>query len=389
MARTTGWAARVLLFGWLAAVHDAMPPSDAELDAPGAPGVVLARVRGLERSGTNLLQNLLNLCALTYSEGHCHDPEPFLQLFKQRYPRHTDDEADHGPRHRHHVHRLEPLEALVVGRGHPVREHKRARRLSGYQGSPCWKHFRVQADSLPAGMLGNDATAPLAGMVSNLSSLDALTDTRPPMTHVVVVKGPVAWVTSFCTWHLRCNVTDEIVLGALTREWNGYVSKWFEMQDQHPARVVLASYEQILIDGRIGLAPVVDALEAHGRTEGAACVAREGANLHATGTLDGRHEPHVMMSHHEHWNTRKKHYLQCEYLAALNRHQVEAITAAVDKRLVGRLGLRLAALPTPNARLPGACLLPRIAPDRHQARRRDTQKHRPLPSILARVEKET
>lgn len=292
--------------------------------------VVLDRVRGLERSGTNLLQTTLNQCRLTPSENSCHENGAFASFFRARH----NDEP--------------PADDLI---GSPLHEHRRnvnpprrqpGRLLQGShsQGFPCWKHFRVQQDTTSAGLLGPKLPAHLQGLVHNLTSLDDLTS-HPAhnKTYVVVVKSPVAWVESFCGWHLRCNVTDAATLRTLTAEWNGYVAKWFQLQDEQPSRVVLINYEHILINAHPALAPVIDSLAASDLPTSADCLDRVAVNLRDTGTFDGKHAPHIMMSHQEHWGSRRDYYLRCDYLKSLNAEQIRAVTSNIDRSLLARLDL--------------------------------------------------
>ena len=129
------------------------------------------------------------------------------------------------------------------------------------EGSPCWKHYRVYVDSFdPALQLGTDFYGPFGlvmpfnkenvinSRIVTIHDLDAMVGTTNETVYVVMIKGPVAWIHSDAAYH---HVWDEMETSPYlwvnyVREWAYFVGKWVKLHLLSPDRVILIPYEQLL-----------------------------------------------------------------------------------------------------------------------------------------------
>lgn len=243
-------------------------------------------VRGLQRSGTNLMQSIFDTCEQraclrSCDSGHCPKTS--------RRP---------GPCCAPGVTRSgEPL---------PVIDH-----VSDHvRDTICHKHFLFKTDTPYAKVDRSiDASADTVADLDRLSSYDG------NATYVVVIKHPFAWALSACRFW-KCDRKDDGHGGIyeFVRIWNEYVGLWVKLRREAPARILLLRYEALLADPAAALRPVAD------RTDGAsaACLGRLAARLDANGTLenDAGERVTVNMSPSESWSSKRKYYGDCDYLRA-------------------------------------------------------------------------
>jgi hypothetical protein len=304
--------------------------------------VVYGRVRGLERSGTHLLTNLLfHKCHLP-EEGHCNDGRQMLDRFRFVRKRDMLDRRE------------EVVENLRRGRQRPDEISYKGR-------TPCWHHYRLTN-------------------VTVVGELDSLTNAIDGMVYVVIIKSPAAWITSFCGWSLRCTAARNITVDGLAEEYSKYASLWLSLRRQDPQRVIIVRYENLLRRPGEALAPIVATLrrqqqeqeqeggprQARSRplgkkglreiagtsgifsnaanwtpAKGAGCLEGIGKNLALSGTPDGHKQLNIMMSHGQRWSEEQKYYLDCSYLEKMTAEQRRAISRLVSVSLLNELGFQL------------------------------------------------
>jgi hypothetical protein len=257
---------------------------------------ILSHVRGLERSGTNMIQGFFEQCKVDI-EGECVDLMPDgKSMFKG-----SDYMSEKG---------INPELAF------PRPDQDR----------PCWKHFRNRA-------------------VHSLTTLDKMAGgNRYPndeMVYFVTLKNPYAWIPSYCLFHLRCHMDNMTTVVGLVHEWNDYMAKWLYLKEKHPNRVMLVRYEQILTNAADEFAPLLTYLHNNGDLKnGYECIQSGVNDLVATGRFNGK-TMNVMMSHGKRWDERKRYYLNCEYFDKLTYEQIKAIDKHLSPHVLKGIGYDL------------------------------------------------
>ena len=199
--------------------------------------VEFARVRGLERSGTNLMQVILDNCGMSLSCGcknHLTDGKTAL----------TSKEQSHTPCWKHFI-PPEPLDRTGNG-----------------------THGHDQSSIKSSSQCGSSKDRKLKGaekiysviQVPNLAKLDDITGYNNPDSCggtssgserpmiVVVIKNVFHWVLSICNYHSRaCKSHNTRGIRCLVSQWNTFTRQFLRFHQEAPHRVKLVKYEDLVV----------------------------------------------------------------------------------------------------------------------------------------------
>eukprot|EP00038_Savillea_parva_P012495 m.205044 g.205044 ORF g.205044 m.205044 type:complete len:447 (-) comp22758_c0_seq1:91-1431(-) len=260
----------------------------------------------------------------------------------------------------------------------PTVTHTGRRPVGGIvRNTSCWKHFRVhrlttkpekQYKTFVTNVTSTDVLDRMVGWAAQVPRLpvragtqrngtvskDTTTATslatatslhqrhQRNLTYLVSIKSPLAWVASECEWIAFCGAKDVCTHGEdprrydlaridrLAREWSGYVRKWFDLQQTSaPGRVVIVPYEAVITNVSRTLREI-------------------DAQLGHVGLADTAHlllesntgEVQVRDSLAETLRAAQHKYLACTYLTDFYTPDVaKAVMKAVDKSTLKRLGM--------------------------------------------------
>lgn len=264
--------------------------------ASGAP--FFEKVRGLQRSGTTMMQSIFDTCAQRACVSECT---------RSGCPKRS---AKPGP--------CCAPGTTRFGEPFPVPTHNTHILFDPVQHDVCHKHFLFRARTPYARVVKKESSARFVdASVARLADLDRLSSfdgngTDAPI-YVVVVKHPIAWALSACKfWKCDRKLDRHGEIYEFVRLWNAYVGTWVALRDEDPGRVLLLRYEALLADPVDALEPVMAATDAASR----GCLARLATRLADTGSLetDAGARVDVYMSSGQSWAANKRYYENCEYL---------------------------------------------------------------------------
>jgi len=254
----------------------------------------MEKVRGLQRSGTNLLNTVLRSCNIEHSRCKCHSHLP-------------------------------------NGSTWPY--------VSNHRWQPCWKHWRV---SKKRQTFENGKSASVA--VNSLEELDSMTgrlgkDGCTTDRYVVVTKNPIAWIVSDAKYHKEVEKIKH-VQGFLRRkslDWTEYHQRWIMLKSLDPYRIRILPYEALLKDASSALPQYIGNDLIH-------------ANVSRC-TQMMKKSKHIPQSGNRHLESMKQKYLSCKPAVELrhimrNRADVQEdlqeLKAALNITLLQRLGYQFA-----------------------------------------------
>lgn len=256
----------------------------------------IVRVMGLQRSGTNLWETMVNKCSLPH--GRC-------------VPSSSDGKA-----------------VQCVGG------------CSRKRFQPCWKHFRVNENHFTP----QNSTTDYKSSVESIHVLDRMTGVakeRSLPTYFVTIKSPFAWIRSDCMFHSNEDCTNDGVLQAKLLEWHAYVGKWMELQRQLPRRVVILPYEQLLKEPSSSIKHVVKSLGV-ARSPSGRCLKQ---SLHTLVNPAAEAEAEeVSMSPGDTWKESRSFYLDCKYVGFFSYAQHRLLNKLVNASVVHALGYHVDSL---------------------------------------------
>ena len=250
----------------------------------------MEKVRGLQRSGTNLLQQLLSNCQIQKTECSCCDSCAFLK---------------NGSRFPH---------------------------VQNGRWQPCWKHWRIQRQYTT---IDNQKLDVSVHSIRDLDTLLGRWGNRHCISDVcvVAVKSPIAWLLSDMRFHKKSEKPllreRDYYLTKKLQDWIAYYQKWIELKQAHPFRVRIVPYESLLNDTESTLRRYVgtDLIEGDLRSCSSFLMSK----------------PHIPMSGKQSWRQKQKYYLSCQPADRMRDFMKSEITIVMQEEIaiVNRLNSSL------------------------------------------------